>query len=479
MDFGRGWSAFGCPLGSRTLLHVPTFALQSAMPVPAEVLYAWHTRPGAFERLAPTWERLRLLARSGPGVETGTRLRFAVKKGPLWLPWEALHTDHVPGESFTDTQVKGPFASWVHTHRFLPGGAEGSTLSDRVEYRLPGGVIGGALGGALAQRAVERMFAFRHARTRQDLSRHGSTPPMRIVMTGASGAIGRDLLHFLTTGGHTVQRLVRRKPAEDGSEIFWQPGPGPRGGQIDDAALEGCDAVIHLAGAPIAKGRWTPANKEAIRASRVDGTRLISRTLANLKRKPKVLIVASGIHYYGDRGDQEMNEDAGIGSGFLAEVSREWEAADEPAREAGIRTVNLRIGLVVSARGGLLAALLPGARLGLACLLARGTQWWSWIGQDDLLGVILHTLAREDLRGAVNAVTPRPVRMHEFASTLCDMLRRPLFARIPTFALRAAAGERAELVTTSTRAVPEALRRTGFRFMHPGLREALGWELGL
>jgi len=458
---------------------VPEFSAQSAIPVSAADLYAWHARPGAFERLAPPWERMRFVSRRGEGIHDGTRLRFAVKKGPLWLPWEALHTGHAPGEGFTDEQVRGPFAHWRHTHRFIPIDASTSTLSDRVEYRLPMGSLGLALGGAFAAKEISRLFEFRHARTRHDLARHAGIAPMRIVMTGASGAIGRDLRHFLTTGGHTVQRLVRRKPAEDGSEIFWQPGPGPRGGQIDDAAIEGCDAVIHLAGEPVARGRWSAAKKEAIRASRVDGTRLIARTLANLKRRPRVLIVASGIHYYGDRGEQELAEDAGIGSGFLAEVSREWEAADEPARAASIRTVNLRIGLVVCARAGAVGAMLPAARLGLACIPGRGTQWWSWIGQDDLLGIILHALTNERLHGAVNAVTPRPERANDFLALLAAHARRPLFARVPAPLLRAALGEKADLLTTSTRAVPEALRRSGFRFLHPTLAESLAWDAGV
>jgi uncharacterized protein (TIGR01777 family) len=272
-----------------------------------------------------------------------------------------------------------------------------------------------------------------------------------------------------------VDRLVRRK-AEAG-EIFWQPGAGVRGGQIDDAAMEGCDAVVHLAGEPIAQGRWTEAKKKAIRESRVEGTRLIARTVADLKRRPNVLIVASGIHYYGDRGDQELTEEAGLGSGFLAEVSRDWEGAIAPAVEAGIRVVVLRIGLVLSPRAGLLARLLPWGHLGLLPVLGPGTQWWSWIGQDDLLGVVQHALTNPGLRGPVNAVTPQPVRQHEFASILASTLHRPLGLRVPAMFLRGALGELAEVVTTSTRAVPEALRQSGFRFQTPGLAEALAWEL--
>ncbi|MBS0197570.1 MAG: TIGR01777 family oxidoreductase [Planctomycetes bacterium] len=457
---------------------MPEFVARSPMPVPAADLFAWHARPGAFERLMPPWEQLRIIRRAG-GIQDGATLTFAAKKGPLWLPWEARHTGYIEGSQFCDEQVKGPMAFWRHTHRCLPGDTPNtSILEDLVEYRLPGGRVGQALGNAHMQALLARMFTFRHERTRLDLARHAGVPRMRIVMTGASGAIGGALLHFLTTGGHRVQRLVRRKADEAAGEIFWQPGAGLRGGQIDDAALEGVDAVIHLAGESVAKGRWTAAKKEAIRASRVEGTRLLARALANLRHKPRCLIVASGIHYYGDRGDQELTEEAGIGSGFLAEVSREWEAADEPARQAGIRVVNLRVGVVLSAKAGMLKAGLRPARLGLASILGRGSQWWSWIGQDDLLGAILHTLTTESIRGGVNAVTPSPVPMHEFASAIAAHVGRPLFARFPGWLLHAALGEKVDPLLASTRAVPDALRRSGFRFTHPLLPDALAWELG-
>lgn len=446
------------------------------MPAPAADLYAWHARPGAFERLMPPWERLSIVRREG-SIHDGDRLVFRIHKGPLALTWEALHADHVPGRRFDDVMVRGPFASWRHSHHFLEGDTpETSVLHDDVSYALPLGGLGRLLGGKAGTAAITRMFDFRHERTRRDLARHRALPaPLRIVMTGASGAIGRELVHFLTTGGHVVERLVRRPPGP--GEIFWQPGAGVKGGQIDDASMEACDAVIHLAGEPIAGGRWTEAKKRAIRDSRVEGTRLMARTVASLKRPPATMIVASGVHYYGDRGEQELTEESGIGSGFLAEVSRDWEAAVAPAVEAGVRVVVLRIGLVLSPRAGLLAKLLPMARMGLLPLMGSGRQWWSWIGQDDLLGLILHALADTNLRGPVNAVTPRPVRMHEFAAALATHLKRPVGLRAPAFLVRGLVGEMADVVLTSTRAVPEALRQTGFTFQTPGLAEALAWEL--
>lgn len=480
---------------------------QSAMPVSAASLLAWHERAGAFERLAPPWELLAIRRRQGT-IHDGDRLHFAVRKGPLWLPWEALHqgyekpdpTNPLAAGQFQDVQLRGPFAHWIHTHRFLPVPAsipqspvivqeagQSSVLADRVEYTLPGGTIGNLLGGGLARSVIERMFIFRHERTRRDLVRHraandqllaqGHSPAMRIAMSGSSGSIGSQLLHFLTTGGHRVDRMVRRKADASKGEIFWQPGAGSRGGQIDDQALEGCDAVIHLAGEGVASGRWTAAKMAAIRDSRVEGTRLIARTVAALKQRPRVLVVASGVHYYGDRGDQELTEDGGVGSGFLAEVSRDWEAAVLPAQEAGVRVVLLRIGLVVGRRGGLLQRLMPFAHAGLTPVLGSGKQWWSWIGLDDLLGAILHVLATPDIRGPVNAVAPQPVPMRAFAAALAACVQRSMGLRVPAMVLRAAVGEMADVALCSTRAVPDALRRSGFQSTTPSIDQALAWEI--
>jgi uncharacterized protein (TIGR01777 family) len=270
---------------------------------------------------------------------------------------------------------------------------------------------------------------------------------------------------------------VRHK-AELPGEVFWHPGAGARGGQIEEKALEGIDAAVHLAGEPIFNQRWSRQKKELILSSRVEGTRLLARTLANLERRPGVLVVASGIHFYGDRGDQELTEDAGVGSGFLAEVCRDWEAAAEPARQAGVRVVHLRFGIMLSRRGGALAAMLPTFRLGLGCVMGRGTQWWSWVALDDAAGAVLHAISREELRGAVNVVAPKAVTAAQFAATLARVCDRSLFASVPAWAMRMGLGERAEVLMSSTRGVPEKLKRSGYRFVEPELEGAMRAEMG-
>jgi uncharacterized protein (TIGR01777 family) len=295
---------------------------------------------------------------------------------------------------------------------------------------------------------------------------------LRIAVTGSSGLIGGALADRLAGEGHFPVRLVRHKASLPG-EVSWQPPVGQSAGQIEPRALEAIDAAVHLGGESVFPARWTAEKKKAIASSRVESTRLLAKTLAGLERRPRVLIVASGIHFYGDRGEQELTEDAGVGSGFLAEVCRDWEAAAEPARQAGIRVVHTRISLVLSRRGGSLKALLPSFRLGLGCIVGPGTQWWSWVSLEDVLGVIMHALHNEDLRGPVNVAAPAPARAADFASTLAHVCDRPLFARMPLGLLETLLGESAEVLGWSTRGVPEKLRRAGFRFQHPGLEGAL------
>ncbi|MBS1242229.1 MAG: Cell division inhibitor, partial [Gemmatimonadetes bacterium] len=221
------------------------------LPFPAEAVYAWHERSGAFERLVPPWDRVEVLERSG-GLADGTTVRLRVHRGPLAVEWVARHRDVVPGRQFVDEQVEGPFASWVHTHQTTPSGRGSCVLTDRIEYRLPCGPLGDLLGAGLARREIERMLAHRHQTVRDDLTRHAAAPgPLTVAVTGASGLLGRSLVPFLTTGGHRVVRLVRRTPGPD--ELGWDP----EAGRIDAAGLERVDAVVHLAGESIAGGRWT------------------------------------------------------------------------------------------------------------------------------------------------------------------------------------------------------------------------------
>ncbi|MEM7095625.1 MAG: TIGR01777 family oxidoreductase [Actinomycetota bacterium] len=293
---------------------------------------------------------------------------------------------------------------------------------------------------------------------------------MEIAITGASGLIGTALTDSLRNDGHRVAALVRRDVAAGADEIRWDPS----GRTIDSASLEGFDAVIHLAGAGIGDKRWTDERKKLILDSRVDGTSLLANALAGLDRAPSVLLSASGTGYYGDRGDEVLDETANKGSGFLSDVVEAWEDAAQPAAEAGIRTAYLRTSPVLTADGGVLKRQLPFFKLGLGGRIGSGRQYFPWISLRDQIGAIEFLLAG-DVDGPVNLVAPEPVTNLEFTKTLGGVLRRPTLLPVPTFGPKLIfGGELVEqLILVSTRAVPGVLESAGFTFEDPALEPAL------
>jgi uncharacterized protein (TIGR01777 family) len=452
------------------------FVHRSLLPAGADEVFRWHGRPGALERLTPPWESVRIEAKSG-GIEDGARVVLRMGAGPLALRWVAEHCDYVEGRQFRDVQVSGPFALWRHTHRVTPAAGATCELEDEIDYALPLPPFGELVAGAFTRRKLDRMFRYRHRVTEQDLRAHQrfkGVAGMKIAITGCNGLIGRALAAFLSTGGHDVVRVVRKQGRAADDEIRWDPAAG----RLDASALEGIDAVVHLAGESIAS-RWTAAKKAAIRNSRVDGTRLLAGKLAELSRPPKTLVCASAIGYYGDRGSTVLEEDAAPGGGFLAEVCREWEAAADPARQAGIRVAHPRFGVVLSPAGGALATLLTPFRLGLGGVVGSGDQYMSWIALDDVVGALHHTLMTAELAGAVNVAAPHPVTNREFTRTLGEVLSRPTILPLPAFAARLALGEMAdELLLSSTRVAPARLAATGYEFRFPELENALRHLLG-
>lgn len=291
---------------------------------------------------------------------------------------------------------------------------------------------------------------------------------MNIVVSGSHGLIGSALVPALAARGDRVVRLMRAKTSPPGA-VAWDP----ERGWVDAAALEGADAVIHLAGENIAAGRWTAAKKARIRDSRVHGTRAIAAALARLSRRPGVFLCASATGYYGNRGEEILVEESAPGVGFLANVCREWEAASAPARDAGIRVVHFRNGIVLSPAGGALAPLLLVFRLGLGGRLGSGGQFMSWITLDDHVRAIVYALTRDDLRGPVNFVSPNPVTNAEFTATLARVLRRPALFTAPAPLLRLALGEAAGELLESRRVHPAKLSAAGYTFRHAELGSAL------
>jgi uncharacterized protein (TIGR01777 family) len=454
-----------------------TFSASSTLNTSPDALYDWHARPGAFERLTPPWAPVRL--EQFEGIEEGDRAVLRIGPGSLSLRWVAEHHDVEPGRQFCDRQVQGPFPHWNHVHRFesrRPSG-DGATLTDQIEYEPPGGALGRQVAPWLEDE-LRRQFAYRHRITRRDLALHRRYNPddtsLTIAVSGASGLVGSNLTAFLTAGGHTVRRLTRSGPTDE-EEILWNP----RTDRVEADKLEGVDAVIHLAGENVF-GRWTPAKKQRIYSSRADGTRLLAEALAGLDDPPEAFVSSSAVGYYGDHGTARITEESPPrDAGFLSEVCQAWEAATEPAASAGIRTVQMRTGIVLTPAGGALRLMLPAFWLGLGGRVGARNQYFPWITLDDVIGGFYHALWTDELDGPVNLTAPNPVTMEAYTRTLADVLHRPAFLNVPSSLVRTVGGEMAEeMILASARAVPRRLQDSGYDFgystLDDGLRHVLG-----
>ncbi len=436
-----------------------------------EDVFAWHERPGVLQRLTPPWEQVELES-AGAGVRDGVRVVMKTKIGPVWARWEAEHYDYREGRQFCDRQVEGPFATWEHRHVFEANGEGGCRLTDDIRYELPLGAAGEMAAGKVEAR-LDRLFAYRHALTRADLELPAAAAGT-IVISGASGLIGSALATFMRTQGWQVHALVRRE-VRGPEEISWSPDRGsvtwPEGFR--------CDTIVHLAGANLAGGRWTAARKEAILRSRIEGTRTLVGSLAQLVEPPESFLSGSAIGIYGDRGDEVLDEDSEAGTGFLANVCREWEAEADSAATQGVRTVKLRTSVVLDPRGGALAKLLPVFKAGVGGPVGSGQHWQSWITLDDWLRACRHIIHTPELEGPVNVAAPEAVRQAELATTLGRVLGRPAVLPTPAAAIKLALGEMAdEALLASQRVSPRKLQTTGNAFLLPSLEKALRHVLG-
>jgi hypothetical protein len=432
-------------------------------------VFAWHSRPGAMTRLTPPWPPVRILQEA-----SSLRDGQAVLGLPGGLRWVAVHqpASYDPPNMFADELESCPLAavlSWRHRHQFAPAGEAGqdperaTLVTDTVDTTLPG-------------RMLRPMFAYRHRQLADDLAaqaRARSVCPdsLTIAVTGSGGLIGTALTALLTTGGHRVIRLVRHAP-RNSEERQWRPEePAP-------TLLSGVDALIHLAGASIG-GRFTPDRKREIRDSRITPTRRLAELAAATDPQTpdlRAFVTASAIGFYGpDRGEEILTEASPRGKGFLADVVADWEDATAPAVAAGIRTVQVRTGIVQTPRGGMLRLLSPLFEAGLGGRLGSGKQWLAWIGLDDLLDIYLRAVTDPHLSGPVNAVAPEPVRNIEYTRTLARVLHRPALLPVPAFGPRLLLGAEgaAELAQASQHVRAEVLIGAGHHFRQPHLEQAL------
>ncbi len=452
-----------------------SFSYSSVFPCTPQELYTWHSREGALERLIPPWEDTSVIDRQG-GIAPGGTAKLKLHAGPIPYTWFARHVVDEPGKVFKDIQIQGPFSLWEHTHLFYEH-PDGCTLEDRIEFKLPAHSLLPDFAPAQVKKMLERIFSYRHQTLLQDIALHKrcSQKPLRILITGGSGVLGQALKPLLTTGGHEVWFLVRRTPEPDKNEIYWNPATG----EIDTASFPPFDGIIHLAGDNIGKGRWTENKKKRVIASREQGTRLLVKAITEMEPKPKVLLSASAVGFYGDCQDICMMEEDSFGDHFISDVCYLWERAAVPAQEAGIRTVFMRIGVVLSPRGGALQRLLATEPVGFMKSFGDGSQYVSWISVDDMISSMLHALTCDDLEGPVNIAAPHPVTNGELMQVLAKVMRRPLLPAVPAQFLKMLYGQMAsEVLLSGCRVSTKKLQQSGFSFRHPdietGLRSILG-----
>lgn len=457
------------------------FTYRSVIDAPAQEVFDWHCRPGAFERLSPGFEQTRVLEKQGGIVDNGKTI-LEVKTGPFWRRWVAQHVDFDKStRSFRDIQLSGPFKKWEHTHTVIPTNSNACVLEDRIDFAWGPGPIGKLARALYIEKKLQKVFRYRHALLAADLRRHLATPRtnLKIAVTGATGLVGGALCSFLSTGGHTVVPVTRGNgPALSytNDTIHWDPAAK----SFHLQQLEGFDAVIHLAGENIASKRWSVRQKAAIRDSRVESTRLLAESIVKLQKPPKVFVCASAIGYYGNRAGEILTEESSAGFDFLAGVCKEWEEAAAPAAAAGVRTVNLRFGVILAAKGGALKKMLLPFRLGFGGRVGTGDQWMSWISLEDVVAAIHFAIFNNTLSGPVNATAPHPEQNYNFTKTLGRVLRRPAIAPLPESIVQLAFGELGDaLLLGGARVVPQKLQNAGFQFEHSALEGALRFELGM
>lgn len=460
-------------------MSTATFTYKSTLPAPVEDVFGWHERPGAFERLSPPWVQIDVLERKG-SIHDGDRVTLHITNGLIGVNWTLEHRNYVKNERFSDFQISGPLCSWEQVHLFKPEDADRSTLEDIATYDA--GLLKDLGVRIVADHELSRLFAFRHRVLKQDLQfkkAHAGSEPKIIAVTGATGMIGGALLPFLSTQGHSVRSIGRvhsqHKGVRIGEKFSWDPSHGT----LDASACEGAQAVVHLAGDSVGSERWNAEKKRRIRASRLNSTKLLVNSFAKLQDKPKVFVCASAIGYYGDRHEETLTESSSRGSGFLAELCEEWENVAHEAESSGIRVVCIRIGVVLSPKGGALQKMLLPFQMGAGGPIGSGKQQFSWIALDDVVAAILHVIENDSVAGAVNFTAPNVVTNLEYTRALGRVIGRPTIMTMPAFAARMAFGEFAdECLLASTRVVPEKLLASGYEFQYPDVESALRHVLG-
>lgn len=457
-----------------------TLRREQFVDLPRDEVFDFFKRPENLEALTPKDLGFTILTPRPIAMNAGSLIDYTVRIAGIPLHWRTLISRYEPPSLFVDQQLKGPYALWHHTHRFLEHDG-GTKVVDEVVYALGWGWLGRLAHALFVRRRLEHIFDHRAAvletilRKRSLAKRPQGGKPMNILVAGGTGFIGKSLVCELLERGDAVT-LLTRDPASAAAfsgeklrVVRWDA----KSSEPLVEEMERHDAVVNLIGENVAGGRWTARRKAAILESRVAATAAITGAIARAAVKPKVLVNASAVGYYGDVPDGDVAEDARKGEGFLAEVCARWEDVARAAEQDGVRVALLRIGVVLEKGGGALQKMIPPFLLFAGGPLGSGKQWFPWVHRDDVVGAVLHALDTASVSGPVNVAAPDAARMEEFCVALGDALNRPSWAPVPGFALRLMLGEMSQMLLGGQKIAPKRLEATGYKWRHPKLDAAL------
>ena len=460
---------------------MPTFTHEAKFSAKKQEIWNWYNSDGAFRRIMPEWEGIQPI--NAGRLVNGDETIFKVKLGPIRQKWVAKHHSVIPGESFADKMMKGPFGAWDHHHTFQAESDGTTSVIDNVEYKLPVHIFTGWSAGFTVLPRMKQMFEFRSVRVANDLNqiqKTSSLPRQRILVSGSTGMIGLQLCAFLEAAGHDVHRLLRpstKLPTDVDSDkvVRWNDLTG----EIIEGDMNGFDTIIHMAGAGIGDKRWSKKRLKLIRDSRIIPTENLAKIVAGLDSPPKKMLCSSAIGFYGNRGTEVLDENSNPGNDLLSNLCKDWENSSNVAKDAGINVIHLRTGIVMSPLGGALAKLLLPAQMGAGGPVGGGKQMQSWISLDDEIYAIHHLMMKEDSHGVYNLTAPNPVSQKQFAKTLGKVLRRPAFAPLPGFVIKILFGQMGKkLVLEGQDVRPTRLLESGYEFTHSELESCLRSCLG-
>tara|TARA_B110000116_G_scaffold260367_1_gene263408 strand:- start:537 stop:1931 length:1395 start_codon:yes stop_codon:yes gene_type:complete len=454
------------------------YAKISSVPVSAATCFTWHAAKGAFARLNPPFAPVQILEEPDE-LKAGAEVLIKVPTPfPFFgIKWRLTHPEYVEGQYFRDTQIKGPFKSWEHTHNFKEIDSTNSEMEDVLKFSLPFGILGKLFGAPIVKKQLSALFNYRHSILKMDMETlKSNNEPLHILIAGSSGLIGTALTPYFTTQGHKVTQLLRSEGEKSEGLEYWDY----ENQTTTINSNQTFDVIIHLGGVNLAGGRWTNKRKTQMLKSRTESTSFLSEIITGLKTEPKVFLCASAVGIYGTTDSDPREEDSPKGDLYSSMIVAEWEKATKRVSDAGIRVVNLRFGMVLSPLGGALKKFLLPAKMGVGGKLGNGRNLISWISMEDVLGVVTHSINNEQVVGPLNVVANDMYSNKGLIKTICKVLKRPCLFPVPALILIALFGKQMakETIFVNTSVSNEKLIKSGYEFKLPELEGALRHMLG-